>query len=224
MVRECTASLRAYIRGPGFAGRDRERSREPEGHPPDGKAGRCSGSQLKAPVIGERRTAGKLNVSLGVEISFAPMAQKHGLTDAWHIMVTRRIRDVLPAALVLLPAFVLLCWFGGRAYDKALHPPPRLQRQGVVDPVCGPKPLEQAFTGRPLAVHLWLQANLTDPDSLVYERTRGPYTGEDFSPKGWVVDVQYRCKNGLGGYVRETRRFIVRNEQVIAQSEIQAIN
>lgn len=89
--------------------------------------------------------------------------------------------------------------------------------QAPVDPTYGPKPVPVFFGDCPLAVDRWLKKTLTDPDSLVYETVSSVNKGSVLQMKGWVVTVAYRARNGFGGYVREIRQFVVRDERVLAQ-------
>lgn len=131
----------------------------------------------------------------------------------------QKIADWFRLSLVLLPAALVLFWMVSCEWDKAMHPHRSSSSfaQAPVDPTYGPKPVPVFFGDCPLAVDRWLKKTLTDPDSLVYETVSSVNKGSVLQMKGWVVTVAYRARNGFGGYVREIRQFVVRDERVLAQ-------
>ena len=67
------------------------------------------------------------------------------------------------------------------------------------------------------AAEQWLKANLRDPDSLEIINT-APVSNGDI---GALITVQYRAKNGFGGYNVETKLFLVKGFKVVETSDVQ---
>lgn len=53
---------------------------------------------------------------------------------------------------------------------------------------------------------------LKDPDSLVVEGYTPLYLGSE----GWQGAIRYRAKNSFGGYVRESKRFVIRQGKIVS--------
>lgn len=63
-----------------------------------------------------------------------------------------------------------------------------------------------------LAKYYLIDHYLNDPDSL----KMGGYKKLILGPDGWHGFVEYRAKNSFGGYVRESKRFVIRNDKIVS--------
>jgi len=63
-----------------------------------------------------------------------------------------------------------------------------------------------------IAKYYLIDFYLKDPDSLIIEG----YTPLFLGPNGWQGAVKYRAKNSFGGYLRETRRFVIRQGKIVS--------
>jgi hypothetical protein len=108
----------------------------------------------------------------------------------WHEKT--RAEKLATIRLIVLAVFALgiaSCFF---AVANSPPPPP--------DPVIDAK----------VAAKIWLKNNLRDPDSLEIIKME-PMGGD---AKSLVLAVEYRAKNGLGGYNVETKLFLVKNGEI----------
>lgn len=80
------------------------------------------------------------------------------------------------------------------------------------------KPLVNSWNGVPFAVSEFLKENLRDPNSLEYVKSYQVYEMDNLPEsenKKYYQKTTYRAKNGFGGYVVETKTFIIQNNKVI---------
>jgi hypothetical protein len=84
----------------------------------------------------------------------------------------------------------------------------------------GLKPSTSGWNGVAESVDYCLQHTLNDPDSLKYGNVSGlaktVYNNKDC----YVQAIDYRAKNGFGGYVRKSALFYIKNEVVIGYEEL----
>jgi hypothetical protein len=84
----------------------------------------------------------------------------------------------------------------------------------------GLKPSTSGWDGVAEAVDFFLRHNLNDPDSLKYSRVSGLVKTVHGDEECYVQSIEYRAKNGFGGYVRKSALFYVKNEVVIDYEEL----
>ena len=83
----------------------------------------------------------------------------------------------------------------------------------------GEQPINSGWDGSVLCVKRYLKEIVIDPDSLEFEKWgRVMYNDDD----GWVVWCQYRAKNSFGGYVRNTKWFVIQYNRVVDMKDIGA--
>lgn len=75
----------------------------------------------------------------------------------------------------------------------------------------GEPPEKSSWDGSVECVKEYLESAVNDPDSLKYDFWSEVY----FSDDGWLVKCEFRAKNLLGAYVRDTKWFVIQHGHVV---------
>lgn len=79
----------------------------------------------------------------------------------------------------------------------------------------GEKPENSPWDGSVACVKDYIKSTARDPASLEFEK----WGVVSSAAQGWTTWCQYRGKNAFGGYVKETKDFIIRNNKVVSMSD-----